>query len=317
MLRLILILLTLIFLQPLSAVAQVLNNCSFSVTNVNFGTVNTLAGGVVDTTGTVNVTCNSTLGATFRVCLNLNAGVGGATSGIRHMTGPGGSRLDYRLYKDAARATPWGSRTLTTLGTPVALQLSVPILGSVSTTRTIYARVAGNQQAAPPGTYTSTFSGGQVEFNWRASGTTDCNALTRNPTRPSFNVQAIVAPNCNVTAQDINFGDHGVLDTEVSATGAISVNCTSGTTYNIGLNNGLNGDGPTQRRMSLGDQAITYGLYRDAAHSQPWGNTIGSDTVSGAGVGGEQNLSVYGRVPAQMTPSPGTYSDTVVVTVTY
>lgn len=317
MLRPVVILLAIVFLQPISAAAQVLNNCSSSVTNVNFGNVDTLTGGAVDTAGTVNVTCNSTLGATFRICLNLNAGQGGATSGVRHMIGPGGNRLDYRLFQDAARATLWGSRTQATLGTPVALQLSVPILGSVSTSRTIYARVSGNQQSVSPGTYTSLFSGAQVEFNWSTSGTTDCASLTNNPIRPSFTVQANVVPNCNVTAQNINFGDHGVLDTAVDATGAVSVNCTSGTTYDVGLSNGLNGDGPTQRRMMLGDQSVTYGLYRDAARSQPWGNTIGSDTASGTGAGAVQNLTVYGRVPSQSTPAPGTYSDTVVVTVTY
>nr|WP_281033880.1 spore coat protein U domain-containing protein [Mesorhizobium sp. M4B.F.Ca.ET.049.02.1.2] len=35
------------------------------------------------------------------------------------------------------------------------------------------------------------------------------------------------------------------------------------------------------------------------------------------GVGTAQNLTVYGRVPPQTTPSPGVYTDTVIVTVTY
>ncbi|MGN8543862.1 spore coat protein U domain-containing protein [Bradyrhizobium sp. 13971] len=40
-------------------------------------------------------------------------------------------------------------------------------------------------------------------------------------------------------------------------------------------------------------------------------------TVPGTGTGLAQNLAVYGRVLPQGTPSPGVYSDTVVVTVTY
>lgn len=317
MLRPVIIPLLFMLLLPMSAVAQVLNNCSFSVTNVNFGNVDTLTSGAVDTTGNVNITCNSTLGATFRICLNLNAGAGGSTSGVRHMLGPDNARLNYNFFQDAARATPWGSRTQSALGTPVFLQLSVPILGSVSTSRTIYARVAGDQQGVSPGVYTSTFAGANVELNWRTTSAASCDGLTQNPTNSNFSVQANVTPNCNVTAQDINFGNHGVLDAAVDATGAVAVNCTSGTTYNVGLNNGLNGDGPTQRRMMLGEQAITYGLYQDAARSQPWGNTIGSNTASGTGAGATQNLTVYGRVPSQTTPAPGTYTDTVVVTVTY
>jgi spore coat protein U-like protein len=39
--------------------------------------------------------------------------------------------------------------------------------------------------------------------------------------------------------------------------------------------------------------------------------------VSGTGIGSSQNYTVYGRVQAQTTPAPGTYTDTITVTVTY
>ncbi|WP_280527698.1 spore coat protein U domain-containing protein [Ciceribacter thiooxidans] len=39
--------------------------------------------------------------------------------------------------------------------------------------------------------------------------------------------------------------------------------------------------------------------------------------MTGTGTGLTENVSVYGRVPAQSTPAPGTYTDTIVVTVTY
>jgi spore coat protein U-like protein len=90
-----------------------------------------------------------------------------------------------------------------------------------------------------------------------------------------------------------------VLDTNVDATGGLGVTCTPGTAYTVGLNNGLTGTGPTARRMALGNQAVIHGLYKDAARSQPWGNS-GGDLVTGAG--STQNLPVYGRVPPQATP---------------
>lgn len=75
---------------------------------------------------------------------------------------------------------------------------------------------------------------------------------------------------------------------------------------------------PTNRRMTLGGAAVVYGLYKDAGRSQPWGDgaTPGS-TVAGTGTGAAKGYTVYGRVPPQTAPTPGTYSDTVVVTVTY
>jgi spore coat protein U-like protein len=65
---------------------------------------------------------------------------------------------------------------------------------------------------------------------------------------------------------------------------------------------------PTQRKMSKGTERVTYGLYRDAARSLPWGSTSGTNTASGSGNAAVQNLTVYGRIPAQTTPSPGLYA---------
>jgi len=39
--------------------------------------------------------------------------------------------------------------------------------------------------------------------------------------------------------------------------------------------------------------------------------------VAGTGTGAAQNLTVYGRIPASQFPGAGSYSDTVVVTLTY
>jgi spore coat protein U-like protein len=62
---------------------------------------------------------------------------------------------------------------------------------------------------------------------------------------------------------------------------------------------------------------VISGLYRDAARSLPFGNTIGTNTLSGVGSDQTQSVPVYGRVPPQTTPTPGTYTDTVVATITY
>ena len=69
--------------------------------------------------------------------------------------------------------------------------------------------------------------------------------------------------------------------------------------------------------MKAGSETISYQLYRDAARTLVWGNTLNTDTKGGTGAGTTQNHDVFGRVPAQTTPSPGTYTDTIVVTVEY
>ena len=85
-----------------------------------------------------------------------------------------------------------------------------------------------------------------------------------------------------------------------------------------GLDGGTSGaTNPTLRRMTKGTSFITYGLYGDAARTQPWFNTTAFYRAGGTGTGLAQSFNVYGRIPVQTTPPQGVYSDNVVVTVTY
>jgi spore coat protein U-like protein len=63
---------------------------------------------------------------------------------------------------------------------------------------------------------------------------------------------------------------------------------------------------------------LNYNLYSDAGFSANWGNTPGTDTVAGTGIGSAQALIVYGVIPAgQTSVAAGNYSDTLIVTLTY
>lgn len=145
-------------------------------------------------------------------------------------------------------------------------------------------------------------------------------AQTSQTSTSQLRVSLAVQAECKLTStSDLAFGTTGVIQTAINSTGSIGVQCTNTTPYNIGLNAGA-GSGATvaARRMTSGAGAhITYEIYRDAARTQVWGNTVGSNTVSGTGNGAVQTLTVYGRVPVQTTPAAGSYTDTVTITVTY
>ncbi|ENN88109.1 Spore coat protein U [Rhizobium freirei PRF 81] len=121
------------------------------------------------------------------------------------------------------------------------------------------------------------------------------------------------------TSGNLNFGTNGVISANIDQTSTIGVQCTTGQTYNVGLSAGAGTGATVNVRLMTGPGAatISYGLYQDSARSQVWGPTIGTDTETGTGNGNVQNLTVYGRVPPQTTPAPGTYTDTVAITVTY
>lgn len=135
-----------------------------------------------------------------------------------------------------------------------------------------------------------------------------------------FDVQITIVGECQINAaEDLNFGNVGVIAGNVDATSDIEVLCTASTPFNLGLDEGEGAGALVNARLMTGPAAATlgYGLYRDAARSLLWGETIGSDTQAGTGTGTAQSFTVYGRVPAQTTPEPGTYTDTVTVTLTY
>ena len=128
-----------------------------------------------------------------------------------------------------------------------------------------------------------------------------------------------ITATCTVgTSTDVGFGTQGLLNSPVNTTGALSVQCTNTTPYDVGLDpGGATGATVTTRQMSGGGATVNYALYRDSGRTQNWGDTVGTDTLSGTGNGAAQSITVYAKVPTQTTPAPGLYTDTVNVTVTY
>ena len=138
-------------------------------------------------------------------------------------------------------------------------------------------------------------------------------------TSTTFTVDVTIQAQCVInSASNLTFGTQGVLTANVDATSTISVQCTDTTTYDIGLDKGAGtGASVTTRKLTNGSTTINYSLYTNVGRSTVWGNTVSSDTVSATGNGAAQTYTVYGRIPAQTTPAPNAYSDTITITVTY
>ena len=121
-----------------------------------------------------------------------------------------------------------------------------------------------------------------------------------------------------ISTATLTFPQQGVLTADVPAQADIFVQCTNTTPFNIGLNAGT-GTGATVavRKLTSGGATVNYSLYTDGGHTTVWGNTVSTDTVADTGDGTSKKYTVFGLVPTQTTPAPGTYTDTVTVTVTY
>lgn len=134
----------------------------------------------------------------------------------------------------------------------------------------------------------------------------------------TFTVTATVSTACSISAANLNFGTYDILaGIDTDATTTVTVTCTSLTGYDIGLDAGI-GTGATVATRVMEDgssNTLNYTLYQDTLRSTVWGNTQGSDTISGTGTGLAIPHVVYGRIPTGQTPPPGTYTDTITATV--
>lgn len=140
----------------------------------------------------------------------------------------------------------------------------------------------------------------------------------------TFNVTASVASACIISASTLGFGNYNpTLGAALNGSSTVTVTCTTGTTYNVGLDQGT-GTGATvttrfMTRVSGGTQVIAYSLYQNNARTTVWGNTIGTNTVTGTGTGVAQPLTVFGQIFASnpTTLPVASYLDTITATVTY
>ena len=135
----------------------------------------------------------------------------------------------------------------------------------------------------------------------------------------TFQVTATVQTACEInSASNLAFGAYTRQAID-DATSNISVTCTNTTPYDVGLDAGTStGATVTNRAMTgPGGALLHYAMYSDANRTVNWGNTVGVDTVHSIGNGSAQSLTVYGQIPSGQHPTPGAYTDTITVTLTF
>lgn len=186
----------------------------------------------------------------------------------------------------------------------------------------------GSLIAYPKGTYTASvrlywdmdllgLSCGDLIGGWDSGDA----LLTAN-----FVVPSMCQLNSTSTVDFNNINDISTTSRDYTAQGAVNSTCNYGTPYSIYLGDGNNRIPGGFRRMTNGNnEYIPYQLYKDSNYSTVWDatggvtNVGGAGGVSGTGTGSAQTTTVYGKIPqgTSIASTPGSYSDSVVVTVTY
>jgi spore coat protein U-like protein len=139
----------------------------------------------------------------------------------------------------------------------------------------------------------------------------------------NLDIAASVNITCTIIAAPVAFGTYSPGGAHATApldgTGGISVNCSSGGgNTRVSLGQGLYPQpGSTNnnplRQMGNGALRLRYNLYSDAAHTTVWNNNNGAKTGKNFPV----LMTVFGRIPAAQFVQQGTYTDSIVATVTF
>ena len=293
MIRAIVLGLALLLFGAGTAFAKTSPSCTPSSAGIAFGN---FTGSQITITGSITLTCTGTGNDNYN--LDLSTGSSGTYTPRRMKNGA--NSLTYNLYTDSGFTQIWGAGTGGTnhisatvdMGTSTTLTITVPL----------YAKLPA--QTKPPfGVYSDT-----IVATVTISGVV---------TTVSFPVTANVPPDCTFSAGNLVFGTYS--GAQLDAQSQISLTCTSGTAWNIGLDaGGFAGATVTTRAMTgPGTSSMNYSLSRNSTRTLNWGNTVGTDTLSGTGTGSTQSVAVYGRVPASQNLPAGSYQDTIIATITF
>ena len=149
------------------------------------------------------------------------------------------------------------------------------------------------------------------------AGTSKRNTLLPQLIALTFALTAQQGHACTLNVTGVNFGTYDVFSNiALDSTGNIDVNCPGGTGYSIALSEG--GGTHTQRVMGSGAHRLNYNLYTASNRAVVWGDAIsGTVTVNGTGIGVNVNHAVYGRIPALQNVHAGSYSDIIIVELTF
>jgi spore coat protein U-like protein len=119
---------------------------------------------------------------------------------------------------------------------------------------------------------------------------------------------------CTVSTTPVPFGIY-LGTSSLSGTGTITTRCgrlpfVSNVIVRMGAGQNSRRGFVTRSLKSASGQLLNYNLYTDVAHTQIWGDGT-AGTVFQRGF----KLTIYGLLPGGQAAIPGTYNDTVLVTI--
>ncbi|MGB9096138.1 Csu type fimbrial protein [Erwinia sp.] len=305
--------------------------CTLPSSTASFGTVSSFAVNTTAsaTTANVNVNCGSgsvlSLLSTDYVRIQLASAT--YTSGTRatlKTASAGTDNIPLRTCTDTACATEIAVAGVTTTYSQAQLLNLLGLGGGQNFSIPLYLRTVPGQTLAA-GTYSVTLN---ILVNYNVCtgigllGACLLGAQQTGSGTVPITTTLIVTNDCTtITAPNISFGSAPLVSSFAKISQSINVICTKGSTYTVGMSNGSHAVG-NQRYMTSGANQLAYEIYKNATTTR-WGPT-GTDRVSSTGAtsvtadGLTRTFNYTAQIlTTQSTPVAGSYSDSVVVDLSF
>jgi spore coat protein U-like protein len=302
--------------------------CTVTMANASFGSLSSFTVNSTEqqTSANLVVTCDTVLNLLTSDTVSMNVLSATATSGTRAAM----KRTDNTTVTDAVPVRVCATSSCTnSTETAVGQTYSwsgntlLGLLTSKSYTLPIYFRtVSGQSVTAGPYQVNVTLN---ISYSVCPTGVLGiCLGTPQAGTTPvTTQLTLNVTTDCiTISAPDVNFGSAPLISSFPSVSQSVAITCTKGSTYTVGINNGVNAGSGTVRKMVSGSNSMSYDIYKGST-SNRWGPT-GTDrwaSSAASSVSSDGTVNTYNytakMLSGQSTPPAGSYTDTLVVDVAF
>lgn len=128
--------------------------------------------------------------------------------------------------------------------------------------------------------------------------------------------QSAFAAVCTISSAGVAFGSYDVFSaSNLDGAGTINVSCDVSAVFTTALSAG--GGKFATRTLASGPHKLKYNLYTDVTRTTIWRDgTAGTVTLSGIAAPAATQ-TVFGRIPATQKKPVGSYTDSIILTLTF
>jgi len=290
-----------------------------------FGSVNsTLVRTTVQSASTTNagLQCTGSLLSLLTSNDHFYATITSSSSGL---VGPTGDVIPYTIYANNTTSYPVSRGVQFDFARNGIIDALGLLNGSTPKTVPLYLKtVVGANVAA--GLYQETLN---IAWSWNYCSGIGIGAICLGRDIGSGNqtllVSLTVTNDCQITTPNISFASAPVVAGFGTVNQSLSVSCTKGSNYTVGLDDGQNVSGGRRRMKSSANNYLAYDIFKSAGVVR-WGSvgaarrsSSDAEVNPGAGTGtGSQVFNYNAKVYTdQATPPAATYTDSVILDVQF